>query len=443
MADYTQLGSFNTGGAASLNGELIQKLYDAEEKSIVKPIEKNLELWDTEKEKITEINTKVNELLAAIKPFDLFTTGTSAFDNKSASVVGDAALFDASDVNALKPGKTVVTVTELAQKQSFESTAFTSKTDLLTGQGNIIMMSTDVPAVEMANFDTEGKSYETIAKEINQNGQFDASIQQVSDTEFKLIIKSKEPGIDNAFTMNTSDSTYTEVLAAKNLEATIDGVSFNLSSNSITLDGNLKITASKVGESTLSVDKDDSSIIPAVKEVATKYNELLLMVTEELYSDEASSKDKGSLRSLLNDLKNMMYNEYGKEDSNLLNIGFSFDKDGVLTIDEKILGKAITDDSDKVKDLFIGVAEDKGFGTLLKEHIDTLNSSSGLFKSYQNNMDIRKEKLTKDKEQAVENLDTKYDTMAAQFSAYATIISQMESSFGALKQMIAAENSAN
>jgi len=443
MADYTQLGSFNTGGAASLNGELIQKLYDAEEKSIVKPIEKNLELWDTEKEKITEINTKVNELLAAIKPFDLFTTGTSAFDNKSASVVGDAALFDASDVNALKPGKTVVTVTELAQKQSFESTAFTSKTDLLTGQGNIIMMSTDVPAVEMANFDTEGKSYETIAKEINQNGQFDASIQQVSDTEFKLIIKSKEPGIDNAFTMNTSDSTYTEVLAAKNLEATIDGVSFNLSSNSITLDGNLKITASKVGESTLSVDKDDSSIIPAVKEVATKYNELLLMVTEELYSDEASSKDKGSLRSLLNDLKNMMYNEYGKEDSNLLNIGFSFDKDGVLTIDEKILGKAITDDSDKVKDLFIGVAEDKGFGTLLKEHIDTLNSSSGLFKSYQNNMDIRKEKLTKDKEQAVENLDTKYDTMAAQFSAYATIISQMESSFGALKQMIAAENSSN
>ncbi len=100
MADYTQLGSFNTGGAASLNGELIQKLYDADSKSKITPIEKSLELIDTEKEKITEINTKVNELLAAIKPFDLFSSGNNAFEQISANITGTSALFDSADVGA-------------------------------------------------------------------------------------------------------------------------------------------------------------------------------------------------------------------------------------------------------------------------------------------------------------------------------------------------------
>ena len=66
MSDYSSLGSFATGSAASLNGDLIQKLYDAEAKSRVEPLEKSLELWNTEKEKIAEINTKVNELITAV-----------------------------------------------------------------------------------------------------------------------------------------------------------------------------------------------------------------------------------------------------------------------------------------------------------------------------------------------------------------------------------------
>ena len=59
MSDYSMMGSFSTGGAAALNGELIQKLYDAEKASKVDPIEKSLELWDTEKSKIAEINDKI------------------------------------------------------------------------------------------------------------------------------------------------------------------------------------------------------------------------------------------------------------------------------------------------------------------------------------------------------------------------------------------------
>lgn len=71
--DYSQLGSFATGGASSLNGELIQKLYDAESESRVNPLTTRLELIDTEATVISDINTKINELISSVGSFDLYT----------------------------------------------------------------------------------------------------------------------------------------------------------------------------------------------------------------------------------------------------------------------------------------------------------------------------------------------------------------------------------
>lgn len=271
----------------------------------------------------------------------------------------------------------------------------------------------------------------------------------MSNTESRLIIKSKDVGTGNALTIvqNGADLGYGQaanhVSVAQNMEATVDGVAYDVSSNSITIDGNLKITAAELGTSSVSIQSDTSSIAPAVQEMANVYNELVLMITEELYSETPSVQDTSSLKSMLSDIKNMMYREYGASDESLLNYGFEFDKDGLLEINTSVLNKAIIDDPDKLKDLFIGVAEKEGFGTALKSRLDSLNSYGGLFDSLESNMEARKISLTSDKEDVIDDLDSKYDIMAAQFAAYATIISQMESSFAGLKQIIAAENSSD
>lgn len=445
MADYTQLGAFATGAASSLNGELIQKLYDAETKSLVKPLESKLELWDKEEEKILEINTKVNELLDAIKPFDLFASGNNAFEQISATTTGESAIFDAADVGALKAGTINISITQLAQKDAYQSVKFTSATDLIAGGQD----AGDKITINGTDYSTEGKTYEDLLSDINLPGTVDASIEQVSDTEFRLLIKSKEPGTANNLAITQTgvdlglEDVANHVLTAQNLNATADGVLYDVSSNSITLDGNLKITASKIGDASISVQKDDSAIVPAVEDFAKKYNELVILINEEVYSDEPSSQDKSSLKSILSDIKNTMYEKFGTGDESLFNFGLSFDKTGQMEVDAAILGKALTDDIDKVKDLFLGVAEDKGFGTLLKEQLDSLNSYNGLFSTYTENMLSRKVKLETEKEDTIKDLDTKYNAMAAQFSAYASIISKMESSFSGLKQMIAMETASN
>lgn len=443
--DYTTLGTFNTGGAASLNGELIQKLYDAESKSRVDPITERLELIDTEETAISEINTKINELIAAVKPFDLFTSTGSAFEQVTATTTGDSAIFDAADVGALPEGTINVNVTQLAQKDTYQTLSFTASTDLIAGGQD----AGDLITINGVNFSTEGQTYADLVEDINLSGQFEASIVQVSDTESRIQIKSLDVGSANSLTitqtgvdMGLEDPT-NHVLTAQNMQATIDGIAYDVSSNSVTIDGNLKITATQLGASAVSVQVDDSYIAPAIQDMADIYNELVLMITEELYGEETSIQDTASLRSLLSDIKNMMFGEYGTGDESLLNYGFGFDENGLLQIDTSVLNEALTNDRDAVKDLFIGVAEDKGFGTLLKEHLDDLNAYNGLFSILEDNMTARRESLTEEQETAIENLDTKYDTMAAQFAAYASIISQMESSFSGLKQMIAMESSSD
>lgn len=443
--DYTQLGSFNTGGAASLNGELIQKLYDAEAKSRVDPITKSIELVGTEKTVMESIHTKVNELIDAMKPFDLFTTGNNVFEQVTASTTGDAAIFDAANVGALKEGTSNIKITQLAQKDVIQTMKFTSKTDLIAGGQD----AGDKITINGTDFSTEGKTYEDLLSDIKLTGTIDATIEQVSDTEFRLIVKSQDPGTSNALSISQTGldiglvDPLNHVLTAQNLNATIDGVDYDVSSNSITIDGNLKITASKIGESSISIQKDDSAIVPAIQNIANIYNELLTMVTDEIYSETPSVQDTSTLKSIISGIKNLMFDSYGINDDTILNLGFTFDKTGALSIDTEILGKAITDDPNKIQELFIGVAEDKGFGTVLKEHLDSLNEFGGLFNSYETSMQTRKTNLETSKETAVKNLDTKYNTMAAQFAAYASIISQMESSFSGLKQMIASENSSN
>lgn len=92
-----------SGQAASLNNDLIDKLKAAERKSTVGTIETNIEKIGTEKEAFTNIETKVFELLAAVKPFDLFVTGgVTAFEQKAATTSGDSVTFDAADVKTLK-----------------------------------------------------------------------------------------------------------------------------------------------------------------------------------------------------------------------------------------------------------------------------------------------------------------------------------------------------
>ena len=190
-----------SSGSSGLNMEVIEKLKAAERKAQVEPIETRLENWDTEVEQFGEIEAKINELLAASKKFDLFSSDTNSFEQVYATTSGSAAAFNATDTSNLKPGTVSVNIAQLAQKDVFMSNVITNKNDTM-GAGNIeIKIGADT-----INFDTTGKTYSAMVSEMNNYTNLDVALEQVSDSEFRMVIKSSESGLENALTIKQTGS---------------------------------------------------------------------------------------------------------------------------------------------------------------------------------------------------------------------------------------------
>ena len=416
------------GQAASLNSDLIEKLKTAERKSAVAPIEAKIEKMVKEKETFSTIEKKVAELLESIKPFDLFVSGAvTAFEQKSATTSGDSVTFDAADVKALKKGFTSVDIKTLAQKDVYQTNDVTGvQKDQVIGKGDLI--------VNGQVFKTDNLTYKQLADEINTKEGTDA---------YRLVIKSKESGLDNALLITGDaksalglDVTENHKQTAQNMKATVDGVEYNVSSNSLVVDG-LKISANKAGISTINVTEDNSQIEAQMKNFVDKYNELVSLIETETLGSDSSLNDRSSIKGIVNQIKDKLFGSYGAAgDKSVFNFGIELDKFGGLSIDSKKFNEAVQKDMVGLKDLFVGSAEKKGLGTVLKETLDTMKFAGGVLNSYDAAMKTREKLLNENKEKAEKSLDVKYQQLALQFSSYGALINQMESSFSGLKLMI-------
>jgi flagellar hook-associated protein 2 len=444
-----------SGQGASLNQELIDKLKSAERKAQVEPIERKLETWDLEKEKFGEIQTKLNELLEAVKPFDLFvSTGTDAFEQKMASTSGSSVIFDAPDASKLNNGVTTVNVTQLAQKDVFQSNNVTEATkNAPINAGNLNITVGGVTST----FDTTDKTYDELAAEISKKEGMTASVEQVGSDSFRLVIKSSDTGLENALSITgsasqalgyttdgTAENAANHILEAKNMKATVDGIDYETATNNLSVDGGLKITALSLGESSINVNDDTAQINTQVTDFVAKYNDFVTMIDDELANQDTPISDKSALRALQTGIKDKIFGTYGTgDDKSLFNYGFEVDKQGRLAVDTAKFQDAIDNDFEGLRDLFIGKAEAKGLGTQLKEYLTDSTLSTGLVGRYDTYLTDRKETLTEDKDKAVKTLDSKYNQLSLQFAEYGAIINQMEASFAGLKQMILQSTSQN
>ena len=306
-----------SGQASALNSDLIEKLKTAERKSAVEPIETKITNITGEKETFATINSKVKELLASIKPFDLFvSSGVNAFEQKSATTSGDSVTFDAVDLQALKKGFTTVSVSQLAQKDVYQSNITSDIVSPLAGLGEL--------KIGDETFLTEGKTYKQLADEITAKSGMNASVEQVGTNSYRLVIKSEESGIDNALSITgtasqtlgytrdgTAINTSNHILEAKNMLAKVDGVDYNVSSNNITVDG-LKITANKVdssgSNSTINIAEDNTQVETLMNNFITKYNELVVLVDTEVLNADSKLADKSSIRDILTQLSHIKPN---------------------------------------------------------------------------------------------------------------------------------------
>ena len=433
------------GQAASLNSDMLEKFKAVDRKATVEPIEKKLEKFESEKKVISDVTTKVNELFDAVKVFSLNqSTGTNAFQQKSANVSGDGVVFDSDDLSALKTGSLRVEVKELAQKDVWQSGEI-KKADIsipLAGKGDLTIKLGSADAIPIP---TEGKSYNEIVTEINKISGVQASLVEDSAGNFKLSIKSSETGVANKIEIGGGASThfgFDNVLVAQDMKLKADGIDYSSSSNTVTIDG-LKITATKKGgDSTINIENDTTTLSDQMKNFADKFNELRATIENEIYSADASVDNKGALRDMLATIKNELFGT-GSGDKSIFSFGFSLDeKSGDILFNQKDFEASIKNGTADLEALFAGTPDKKGIATSMDEAISVSGVTKNLL-DYEINMLEREERLKKDKEAAETTLDNKYSLMAQQFASYGVMINQMESSFSGLKMLILQSQSSN
>jgi len=346
---------------------------------------------------------------------------------------------------------TNVNISQLATKDVYQSDKITAvSSDIMTsGQNEDDVLTIEVDG-ETFNFPTKDKTYEQLAQEISlqSNNKLVASVEYVSDDEFRIVIKSAQTGEANSLSISQSanldlgfDKPESHTLSAENMIANIDGVDYNVSSNTITTQGGLTVTGISLGDSSITIKKDTQAIMDSTLLLAQQYNELVSMIEDATLDPESPVQDKSSLKTMMDSIKSILFSTYGLDDEeSIFNYGISFDEYGYMNVDSQAFSEALNENVDDLEELFVGYAEKEGMGTQLKTYLDSLDSFDGLLTTYDENILGRQSKLEEEKTKAIESLDTKYSQMSQEFADATVLISQMEAEFASLKSIIAADS---
>ncbi|KZB63531.1 hypothetical protein AUP42_20945 [Thalassospira lucentensis] len=222
-----------------------------------------------------------------------------------------------------------------------------------------------------------------------------ASVLQVSDDEYMLVLSAIDTGQEITFDTDGADTTIAaslglinadgsyanELVAADQAIFSVDGVEVTRSSNTVddVIDGvTLYLYAEEAGtEITLEIDEDASSVYDAIEAFVTAYNELRsFVITNQAYeAGEGASEDAVLFGdSLLSSVVSSVYDALSFTDdsdtyASLSSIGITFDESNYLVIDSETLEDALVSNFDEVADLF-SLSTDTGSDNLLVSEAD-------------------------------------------------------------------------
>ncbi|HEC1545971.1 TPA: flagellar filament capping protein FliD [Campylobacter upsaliensis] len=317
------LGTLSSLGFASgvLTQETIDKLKKAEEAGRVEPYKKKVEENAAKQKDLTEIKTKLLAFQTAVSSlgdataFAARKVSSSIKDNPAASLSADAGV-------ALQSMK--INVTQLAEKDVYQSKALTTDTGLVNANlKNEVKLTFFQNGKEYSVTIDKTTTYKDLADKIStaSDGNIVAKIINTGEKPdgYRLSLTSKETGEENAISFypggKNKDGKYEEKQEAKeifkslgwelddknkptdidknkkgygikdqanhlkkaqNAEFTMDGIKMVRPSNTVTdLAVGLTLTLNKTGEVNFEVQQDTEAVTKAMEDLVNAYNDLV------------------------------------------------------------------------------------------------------------------------------------------------------------------------
>ena len=419
-----------------LTQDVIDGLKDADESVQIKPLTLKIDKNTKKQADITALTT----LVSTLKTSYADVANETAMLKRTVSAAGSGSV--TANVEAGVAEQTVrLSVSQLAQVDSYQSKGFKSRSDTLTG---ITKEESLTLSVGDKSVDIKVGASTTLEDIINQinDGAGDAIKASIVNTGgengYKMILQSKESGEKNQIkfsvkgdkadgakdvlkalgfnatetavkddkgtttgydlVIDTADTSAggKQLQKAQDAKFNFNGIDITRSSNSVDdlivgVTFNLNnvdeknSTTGALKESVITIGKDTDAVVKSLKSMVTAYNDLISNISTATSYDRENGV-AGTLNGMseITGIKRKLQNLFESSNSDgksLQSFGFSFTEKGVLSVDESKLKDTISKDYEGFKSFFTNSTEYKNAGVFGKVQINTnLNDISGKLK---------------------------------------------------------------
>ena len=421
-----------------LTQDVIDGLKDADESVQIKPLTLKIDKNTKKQADITALTT----LVSTLKTSYADVANETAMLKRTVSAAGSGSV--TASVEAGVAEQTVrLSVSQLAQVDSYQSKGFKSRSDTLTGITSDQSLTLSVGDKSVDIKVGQSTTLEDIINQIN-DGAGDAIKASIVNTGgengYKMILQSKESGEKNQikfsvkgddqaalqgaknvlkelgfnatetavkddtgkttgfdFSLDFTNSEAKQLQKAQDAKFNFNGIDITRSSNSVDdliigVTFNLNnvdeknSTTGALKESVITIGKDTDAVVKSLKSMVTAYNDLISNISTATSYDRENGV-AGTLNGMseITGIKRKLQNLFESSNSDgksLQSFGFSFTEKGVLSVDESKLKDTISKDYEGFKSFFTNSTEYKNAGVFGTEKINqTLtNNISGKLK---------------------------------------------------------------
>lgn len=271
------------------------------------------------------------------------------------------------------------------------------------------------------------------------------------DTPWHMTLTADSTGEDHRIFLNNINMTEMQGAdnASLNASFSINGYEYQRQSNEGIDDVILGVTLNlkKVGKTELSVSSSSDNIKTQLTNIVDTYNDFIKELNDKsTYSTDVNTPsgilaNLYSVKSLGYNLTDLLGTTISTKDSgvkSLFDLGMSINKDGTISLDQKVLDNALSSSFDDVTSLFLGDSDKgiQGLGDILNNKLRDMTSSSGVLDGEKSAAQEKIDRLAQDITDANTRLDKKYDTLSNQFSRLDALIGTMNAQSQYLTNMI-------
>lgn len=395
-------------------------------------IDTRISAYGTLKSALSEFQTAMADLStpAALKVF----TATS----------GDSSVFTASATNTAAASSFQIEVARRAERHKFASAEALDTATFGGTSGDALTIqvgenATDIVTVDLGAAKTLGDIRDAI-NEDPVNPGVTATIVFGNNGNQKLVLTADDSGAANALTLSyaggVSASTFgfQEVnniagdTALLDAEIIVDGYTVTRGNNTIddVLTGiTLELHDAVPGSSfELNVERDTEAVTDAVQAFADAYNSILSTIQTlregDLATDSALFSVERGLRSVMNTPASGLTSGL----SYLAEIGMTFSREGVLSVNRSDVESALVNDFNAVSELFS--TDGQGFASRLDTLVDGWLDIEGLIKGRTDGLDSSR-RLLETREASLEYRMTQIEAgLYDQFSRLDTLLGSLQ-----------------